>query len=85
MLKEVVTSLIKFTDAEYKAAFETYHPTVETYILPETTEDAAKKLVEDAKNDAGAFDKSAKEKKAEMKFDSSNAQIQKKLKLQHSS
>ncbi|WP_084463449.1 peptidyl-prolyl cis-trans isomerase [Lactococcus chungangensis] len=80
LLKEVVTSKIKFTDAEYKAAFETYHPTVETYILPETTEDAAKKLVEDAKNDAGAFDKSAKEKKAEMKFDSSNAQIPEEVK-----
>ncbi len=75
LLKEVVTSKIKFTDAEYKAAFESYHPTVEAYVLSETSEDAAKKLVEDAKNDAAAFDKTAQDKKSEMKFDSSNTQI----------
>ncbi|WP_460054418.1 peptidylprolyl isomerase PrsA [Pseudolactococcus yaeyamensis] len=80
LLKAVVTSKIKFTDEEYKAAFETFHPTVEAYILSETTEDAAKKLVEDAKNDAATFDKTAKEKKSDVKFDSANTQIPEEVK-----
>lgn len=75
LLKEVVASKIKFTDAEYKTAFETYHPTVEAYVMSETTEDAAKKLVEQAQTDATGFDKAAKDKKADLKFDSTDTQV----------
>lgn len=76
----VVESKIKFTDEEYKKAFETYHPTVEAYILPEATEDAAKKLIDDAKNNAADFDKNAKDKKSDVTFDSSNTQVPEEVK-----
>jgi foldase protein PrsA len=72
LLKEAITSKIKFTDDEYKQAFETYHPTVEAYVLPEATEEAAKA---DIAKSAEDFDKDAKEKKSDLKFDSSSTKV----------
>lgn len=72
LLKEAINSKIKYTDADYKKAFETFHPTVTAYVLSETTEDAAKATI--AKS-AEEFDKLAKEKKSELKFNSADTKV----------
>ncbi|GFH39815.1 foldase [Pseudolactococcus insecticola] len=75
LLKAAVNKEIKYTTAEYKTAFETFHPTVDAYILSVTSESDAKTAISEANKSATDFDKTAKEKKAEIKFDSANTQV----------
>lgn len=53
---------VKLTDADYKAAWESFHPEVEAQIIQVASEDEAKEVKTEASKDGADFAKIAKEK-----------------------
>ncbi|MGY3750792.1 peptidylprolyl isomerase [Vagococcus acidifermentans] len=62
--QEMLKAHIDITTDDYKEAWKTFHPEVETQIIQVEKEDTAKKLLEDIKKD-GDFSKIAKENSIE--------------------
>lgn len=74
---------VKLTDADYKTAWESFHPEVTAQLIQVSTEDEAKTVIADAQKDGADFSKIAKEKSlassakkgGEVKFDSTTADV----------
>lgn len=75
---------VKLTDADLKAAWESFHPEVSANIITTTSEDDAKKVLEEVKKDGADFAKIAKEKSTSttakedggaVKFDSDSTDV----------
>lgn len=75
LLKAAVVNDIKFTDADYKSTFETYHPEVSAYVETEASEDAAKAKIASAQKSPSDFDADAKKNNAQVSFDSSSTSV----------
>lgn len=58
---------VKLTDADYKAAWESFHPEVEAQIIQVASEDEAKEVKTEASKDGADFAKIAKEKSTDSK------------------
>ncbi|MDR0298017.1 MAG: peptidyl-prolyl cis-trans isomerase [Streptococcaceae bacterium] len=65
----------QFTTANLKAAWATYHPEVDTYVVGNSSQSAAQQAHDLAKSNLDQFKTQAKDNKLEMKFDSASTKL----------
>lgn len=73
---------VKLTDADYKTAWDSFHPEVTAQFIQVSSEDEAKQVIEEAKKEGADFAKIAKDKSIatsnkgkDVKFDSTSSDV----------